>query len=81
MEISDQTWLVDSEIYTHLLHTIAPFEVGVTKEALMESDAFKRAEIMLQQVSELKDSKEIFLMELREAIDTPTMMVGLCKVE
>ena len=59
--VSDQTWLVDSEIYTHLLHTIAPFEVGVTKEALMESDALKRAEIMLQQVSKLKDFKEIFL--------------------
>jgi len=45
--------IADSEIYTHLLHTIAPFEVGVTKEALMESDAFKRAEIMLQQADKL----------------------------
>ena len=38
----------DSEAYTHLLYQIAPLELGVTKEALMESDMSSRAEIMLQ---------------------------------
>jgi hypothetical protein len=32
---------------------IAPLELGVSKEALMESDLTNRAEIMLQQVNTL----------------------------
>ena len=44
------TDISDSEVYTHLLFTIAPLEVGVTKEALMENNPIIRAEIMLQQV-------------------------------
>jgi len=43
----------DSEAYTHLLYQIAPLELGVTKEALMESDQMSRAEIMLQQADKL----------------------------
>lgn len=43
----------DSEAYTHLLYQIAPLELGVTKEALMESDPLARAEIMLQQADKL----------------------------
>ena len=43
----------DSEAYTHLLYQIAPLELGVTKEALMESDPQSRAEIMLQQADKL----------------------------
>lgn len=43
----------DSEAYTHLLYQIAPLELGVTKEALMESDMSSRAEIMLQQADKL----------------------------
>lgn len=43
----------DSEAYTHLLYQIAPLELGVTKEALMESDHQSRAEIMLQQADKL----------------------------
>ena len=43
----------DSEAYTHLLYQIAPLELGVTKEALMEGDLSKRAEIMLQQADKL----------------------------
>ena len=45
--------IVDSEAYTHLLYQIAPLELGVTKEALMESDPINRAEIMLQQADKL----------------------------
>lgn len=43
----------DSEAYTHLLYQIAPLEVGVTKEALMEADPLSKAEIMLQQADKL----------------------------
>lgn len=43
----------DSEAYTHLLYQIAPLELGVTKEAVMESDPLRRAEIMLQQADKL----------------------------
>lgn len=44
----------DSEVYTHLLYQIAPLELGVSKEALMEtSDLLNRAEIMLQQADKL----------------------------
>jgi plastin-3 len=43
----------DSEAYTHLLYQIAPLELGVTKEALMESDHLSSAEIMLQQADKL----------------------------
>jgi plastin-3 len=43
----------DSEAYTHLLYQIAPLELGVTKEALMESDNLSRAETMLQQADKL----------------------------
>lgn len=43
----------DSEAYTHLLYQIAPLELGVTKEALMESDPMSKAEIMLQQADKL----------------------------
>ena len=35
------------------LYNIAPLELGVTKEALMESDQMSRAEIMLQQADKL----------------------------
>ena len=45
--------ITDSEAYTHLLYQIAPLELGVTKEALMESDPLNRAEIMLQQADKL----------------------------
>ena len=37
------------QVYTYLLHQIAPPDSGVTKEALMESDLSERAEVMLQQ--------------------------------
>jgi len=47
------TDISDSEVYTHLLFTIAPLEVGVTKEALMENNPINRAEIMLQQADKL----------------------------
>ena len=47
------TDIADSEVYTHLLYQIAPMELGVTKEALMESDQLNRAEIMLQQADKL----------------------------
>ena len=47
------TDIADSEIYTHLLYQIAPLELGVTKEGLMESDHLNRAEIMLQQADKL----------------------------
>ena len=43
----------DSEAYTHLLYQIAPLELGVSKEALMESDLTNRAERMLQQADKL----------------------------
>jgi plastin-3 len=43
----------DSEAYTHLLYQIAPLELGVTKEALMESNLSSRAEMMLQQADKL----------------------------
>jgi len=42
-----------SEVYTYLLHQIAPPDAGVTKEALMEGDVMKRAEIMLEQADKL----------------------------
>ena len=45
--------ITDSEAYAHLLYQIAPLELGVTKEALMESDPLSRAEIMLQQADKL----------------------------
>merc|ERR1719300_2061121 len=47
------TDISDSEVYTHLLYTIAPMELGVTKEALMENNPINRAEIMLQQADKL----------------------------
>ena len=40
-------------IITYLKPIIAPLELGVTKEALMESDQMSRAEIMLQQADKL----------------------------
>ena len=45
--------ITDSEAYSHLLYQIAPLELGVTKEALMESDPLSRAETMLQQADKL----------------------------
>jgi plastin-3 len=45
--------IVDSEVYTHLMHQIAPAGSGVTKEALGEQDLLNRAEIMLQQADKL----------------------------
>ena len=49
----------DSEAYTHLLYQIAPLELGVTKEALMESDMSSRAEIMLQVILRVIDNYEV----------------------
>lgn len=43
----------DSEIYTHLLHQIAPQGADVTTEALYIRDLLQRAEIMLQQADKL----------------------------
>lgn len=43
----------DSEIYTHLLHQIAPKEKGVSKDALYVKDLLERAEVMLQQADKL----------------------------
>jgi plastin-3 len=45
--------IADSEAYTHLLYQIAPLELGVTKEALMESDQMTSAETMLQQADKM----------------------------
>ena len=47
------TDIKDSEAYTHLLYQIAPLELGVSKEGLMESDLANRAETMLQQADKL----------------------------
>lgn len=43
----------DSEIYTHLLHQIAPHGADVTTEALYVRDLLQKAEIMLQQADKL----------------------------
>ncbi|OTF75279.1 plastin-2-like protein, partial [Euroglyphus maynei] len=43
----------DSEVYTHLLHQIAPPEKNVNKDALRERDMLERAEIMLKQADKL----------------------------
>ncbi|XP_022240806.1 plastin-2-like isoform X2 [Limulus polyphemus] len=43
----------DSEIYTHLLYQISPYEAGVTMEALQEPNLVSRAEIMLQQADKI----------------------------
>ncbi|OXU28618.1 hypothetical protein TSAR_010923 [Trichomalopsis sarcophagae] len=45
--------ITDSEIYSHLIHQIAPKEAGVSLEALMESNHLNRAEIMLQQAAKI----------------------------
>ncbi|XP_063220172.1 plastin-1 [Bacillus rossius redtenbacheri] len=45
--------IADSEIYSHLLHQIAPSETEVTLQALLEPNALARAEIMLQQAAKL----------------------------
>lgn len=45
--------ITDSEIYSHLLHQIAPKEANVTLEAMMEPSHLNRAEIMLQQAAKL----------------------------
>ncbi|XP_076318829.1 plastin-2 fimbrin isoform X1 [Tachypleus tridentatus] len=44
----------DSEIYTHLLYQISPYEAGVTTEALREPNLVSRAEIMLQQADKIR---------------------------
>lgn len=43
----------DSEVYTHLLHQIAPKERNVTKEALRINDLLEKAEVMLTQSDKL----------------------------
>lgn len=43
----------DSEVYTILLHQIAPMGSGVHTEALREKDLMARAEIMLQQADKI----------------------------
>jgi len=43
----------NSEAYTHLLHQIAAPDSGVHKDALMEGDQLKRAEMMLDQADKL----------------------------
>lgn len=43
----------DSEVYTHLLHQIAPKDKNVTLEALREIDHINRAEVMLKQADKL----------------------------
>jgi len=43
----------DSEVYTHLLHQIATPDSGVNKDALLENDFLRRAEMMLQQADKL----------------------------
>lgn len=43
----------DSEVYTHLLHQIAPPEKNVNKDALRERDMLERAEMMLKQADKL----------------------------
>ncbi|CAG0917700.1 unnamed protein product, partial [Notodromas monacha] len=43
----------DSEIYSYLLHQIAPLDAGVDMAALHEPDALRRAEHMLQQAEKL----------------------------
>ncbi|KAF4533448.1 hypothetical protein B566_EDAN001174 [Ephemera danica] len=48
-----QSDIQDSEIYTHLLKSIAPPENGISMEALMEPNLTSRAEIMLQQANKL----------------------------
>ncbi|XP_063703852.1 plastin-1 isoform X2 [Culicoides brevitarsis] len=48
-----QSDITDSEIYTHLLHQIAPADAGVTLEALHEPFQNERAEKMLQQAAKL----------------------------
>ncbi|XP_059058302.1 plastin-2 isoform X1 [Achroia grisella] len=44
----------DSEIYSYLLKQIAPDDAGVTLDALRETDAMRRAEVMLQQAAKLR---------------------------
>uniref|UniRef100_A0A1W7R9Y3 Plastin-2 n=1 Tax=Hadrurus spadix TaxID=141984 RepID=A0A1W7R9Y3_9SCOR len=43
----------DSEIYTHLLHQIAPWDSGVHTEALMQRNLHTRAETMLEQADKI----------------------------
>jgi len=43
----------DSEVYTHLLHQIATPDSGVNKDALLEGDYLRRAEMMLEQADKL----------------------------
>lgn len=43
----------DSEVYTYLLHQIAPKDKNVTLEALRENNPVDRAEIMLKQADKL----------------------------
>jgi len=43
----------DSEAYTHLLSQIAAPDSGVNKDALLENDLMKRAELMLDQADKL----------------------------
>jgi len=43
----------NSEVYTYLLHQIAPPDAGVNRDALHEADLSSRAELMLQQADRL----------------------------
>ena len=43
----------DSEVYTHLMHQIAPKDAGVNKLALQKSDLTERAEETLQQADKI----------------------------
>ena len=45
--------ITDSEIYSHLIHQIAPKDAGVSLEAMMEHNQLNRAEIMLQQAAKI----------------------------
>ncbi|XP_014216882.1 plastin-1 [Copidosoma floridanum] len=45
--------ITDSEIYSHLIHQIAPKEAGVSLEALMEPSHINRAEVMLRQAAKI----------------------------
>ena len=43
----------DSEVYTHLMHQIAPKDAGVNKLALQKSDLTERAEETLKQADKI----------------------------
>lgn len=44
----------DSEVYTHLIHQIAPKEAGINKDALYVKDLLNRADTMLNEADKIQ---------------------------